>query len=63
MPRFDIYEQLKPIASEKIDGEQQYAANFKHHGYLDCYSAQEAIQLSKKIIKWPVVQQRINPPQ
>lgn len=60
MPRFDIYEQLKPTYIGKDGDDAIYAANLKHYGYLDCHSADEAIRLSKKIIRWPVVEQRIN---
>lgn len=60
MKRYDIYEQLKPIQTGKSGDEIVYVANLKHHGYLDCYSPEEAIRLAKKIIKWPVVEQRIN---
>jgi len=58
MKRFDIYEQLKPLRIGSDDDGAVYAANLKHHGYLDCHSAQEAIRLSRKIIRWPVVQER-----
>ena len=59
MPRFDIYEQLKPTYIGKDGDDAVYAANLKHHGYIDCHSANEAIRLSRKIIRWPVVEQRV----
>lgn len=58
MPRFDIYEQLTPKRHGSDDDGPVYVANLKHHGYLDCHSAQEAIRLSRKIIRWPVVEER-----
>lgn len=56
MPRFQIYEQLKPTYIGKDGDDAIYAANLKHHGFLYCESAQEAIRLSRKIIRWPIVE-------
>jgi hypothetical protein len=58
MKRFDIYEQLKPKQIGSDDDGAIYAANLDHHGYIDCYSAREAIRLSRKIIRWPIVQEK-----